>query len=158
MTHDRYQTSHPSSRTSAITLCLRLSRRWGFSAAEHWRARKGALWRHEVIGICVNTLIDNPHAKTKPISEILDDNAVIDAELLGLAQWMQSYHHYPLGEVLATILPSAARKGSQLEVKPVPLPDIWHLVDPSLVSPRAKTQKPLSITCFMWTMRSPAMR
>lgn len=99
--------------------------------------------RSEVIGICVNTLVDNPHAKTKPVSEILDDDAVIDAELLGLAQWMQSYYHYPLGEVLATILPSAARKGSQLEIKPEPPPDIWRLVDPSLISPRAKTQKAL---------------
>ena len=97
--------------------------------------------RSEVIGICVSTHVDNPHAKTKPVSEVLDHDAAIDSELLDLAQWMQSYYHYPLGEVLATVLPSAARKGSQLEIKPEPPPDIWHLVDPSLISPRAKTQQ-----------------
>ena len=97
--------------------------------------------RGEIIGICVSTDVDNPHAQTKPVAEILDGDPAISVELLELASWMQSYYHYPLGEVLATILPGAARKGSALEIKPLPPPDIWHLRDPTAVSPRAKTQQ-----------------
>ena len=96
--------------------------------------------RSEVIGICVSTAVDAPHENTKAILEILDAEPVIDEELLELALWMSGYYHYPLGGVLATILPSAARKGAAFEIKPLPPPDLWHLVDPSAVSPRAKTQ------------------
>lgn len=99
--------------------------------------------RSEVIGICVSTQVDNPHSDTKPVIEVLDDDAAIAEELLDLAQWMSNYYHYPLGEVLATILPSAARKGSTFEIKPPPLPDLWQLKNPDAASPRAKTQQAL---------------
>ena len=54
---------------------------------------------------------------------------------------MSSYYHYPLGEVLGTILPSAARKGADFTIKPEPPPDVWCLGDLTVVSPRAKTQQ-----------------
>ena len=97
--------------------------------------------RSEVIGVCISTTVDTPHDNTKAVLEILDADAAIAEELLDLAQWMSGYYHYPLGEVLATILPSAARKGSDFEIKPPPPPDLWHLLDPSAASPRAKTQQ-----------------
>lgn len=97
--------------------------------------------RSEVIGVCISTTVDTPHDNTKAVLEILDPDAAIAEELLDLAQWMSGYYHYPLGEVLATILPSAARKGSDFEIKPPPPPDLWHLLDPSAASPRAKTQQ-----------------
>jgi primosomal protein N' (replication factor Y) len=97
--------------------------------------------RSEVIGICINTAVETPHAKTKAIVAILDDDAAIAEELLDLAQWMSSYYHYPLGEVLGTILPSAARKGADFTIKPEPPPDVWCLGDLTVVSPRAKTQQ-----------------
>ena len=97
--------------------------------------------RSEVIGVCISTAVDTPHDDTKAVLEILDTEAAIAQELLDLAQWMSGYYHYPLGEVLATILPSAARKGSDFEIKPPPPPDLWHLLDPSAASPRAKTQQ-----------------
>lgn len=97
--------------------------------------------RSEVIGICINTAVETPHAKTKAIVAILDDDAAIAKELLDLAQWMSSYYHYPLGEVLGTILPSAARKGADFTIKPEAPPDVWCLGDLNVVSPRAKTQQ-----------------
>jgi primosomal protein N' (replication factor Y) len=99
--------------------------------------------RSEVIGICVSTSVQTPHANTKAVLEVLDDDAAIAEELLDLAQWMSGYYHYPLGEVLATVLPSAARKGSVFEIKPAPPPDVWHLINAEGISPRAKTQKAL---------------
>ena len=87
--------------------------------------------------------VETPHAKTKAVVEVLDNDAAIAEELLDLAQWMSSYYHYPLGEVLATVLPNAARKGSPFEIKPEPPPDIWHLINAEGVSPRAKTQQAL---------------
>ena len=97
--------------------------------------------RSEVIGICISTEVDNPHASTKAVIEVLDTEAAIAPELLALAQWMQHYYHYPLGEVLATVLPSAARRGTALEIKPEAPPDLWHLANANLISPRAKTQQ-----------------
>ena len=97
--------------------------------------------RSEVIGICISTEVANPHTSTKAVIEVLDTEAAIAPELLALAQWMQHYYHYPLGEVLATVLPSAARKGTVLEIKPEAPPDLWHLTNANLISPRAKTQQ-----------------
>ena len=75
--------------------------------------------RSEVIGICINTAVETPHAKTKAIVAILDDDAAIAEELLDLAQWMSRYYHYPLGEVLGTILPSAAKGVNTAERVPI---------------------------------------
>ncbi len=99
--------------------------------------------RSEVIGICVSASVQTPHANTKAVLEVLDEEAAIAKEILDLAQWMSDYYHYPLGEVLATVLPSAARKGSVFEIKPAPPPDVWHLIDADGISPRAKTQRAL---------------
>ena len=114
--------------------------------AEHPAPQVGArlrvpLGRSEVIGICISTEVDNPHTNTKAVIEVLDTEAAIAPELLALAQWMQHYYHYPLGEVLATVLPSAARRGTALEIKPEAPPDLWHLANANLISPRAKTQQ-----------------
>ena len=98
--------------------------------AEHPAPKVGArlrvpFGRSEVIGICISTEVDNPHTSTKAVIEVLDTEAAIAPELLALAQWMQHYYHYPLGEVLATVLPSVARKGTTLEIKPEAPPDLW---------------------------------
>ena len=92
------------------------------------------------IGICVATCVETPHAKLKDIHEVLDDEAVVPAELVALAHWMTDYYHYPLGEVLATILPAAARKGAICRIDP---PDHWRTTKPIFSNPRAKTQQAL---------------
>ena len=67
--------------------------------------------RSATVGICVATQVETPHKQLKDVTEVLDSQPVVPTELMALAHWMTTYYHYPLGEVLATILPAAARKG-----------------------------------------------
>ncbi|TWI01647.1 replication restart DNA helicase PriA [Luteimonas cucumeris] len=56
----------------------------------------------------------------------LDDRALLHGELLSSLRWLAGYTHAPLGEVLATALPAALRRGE-------PLPDThvraWRLTE-----------------------------
>jgi primosomal protein N' (replication factor Y) len=45
--------------------------------------------------------------------EVLDDQPIVDAQLLKLAQWIGQYYLASLGDVLATMLPPNARRESQ---------------------------------------------
>ena len=55
---------------------------------------------------------------------VLDDAPLLQGELLDSLRWLSRYVHAPLGEVLATALPAALRKG-----EPLPETDVltWHL-------------------------------
>ncbi|GIR63866.1 MAG: hypothetical protein CM15mP68_5320 [Pseudomonadota bacterium] len=69
--------------------------------------------RARTLGICVSTEVANPHDTLKSIYEWVDPvdaQPAVSTELLQLAEWMSSYYHHPLGEVLATVLPAAARR------------------------------------------------
>jgi len=44
----------------------------------------------------------------KPVQQVLDDTAILPAELMKLAEWIASYYVAPLGEVLRGMLPLAA--------------------------------------------------
>jgi primosomal protein N' (replication factor Y) len=46
--------------------------------------------------------------EVKPVQQVLDDNALLPAELMKLAEWIASYYVAPLGEVLRGMLPLAA--------------------------------------------------
>jgi primosomal protein N' (replication factor Y) len=52
-----------------------------------------------------------PTNKLKRITEVLDEEAIFDSRLLALLFWAAEYYQQPLGEVLATALPAALRKG-----------------------------------------------
>ena len=95
--------------------------------------------RSITIGICVSDQVDTPHKRLKNIDEVLDTQPTVPSELMALAQWMTTYYHYPLGEVLATILPAAARKGSPCEIDE---PDFWRVCQP-FTNDRARSQKAL---------------
>ena len=55
-------------------------------------------------------------ARLKPISAILDDDAIVPSEIQSLAQWASRYYHYSLGEVLAATLPTLLRQGDEAKV------------------------------------------
>ena len=62
----------------------------------------------------------------KSILEILDDAPVLDPDVMGLARWAAAYYHHPIGDVLATMLPTLLRRG--------PIPALaksvgWRLTD-----------------------------
>ena len=96
-----------------------------------------------VVGICVENDVKEGRIETKPILDVIDQEAAIPATLLDLAQWMSQYYHHPLGEVLATILPSAARRGSAFEIKALPIARRWLLKQADFKNPRATRQEAL---------------
>jgi primosomal protein N' (replication factor Y) len=46
------------------------------------------------------------------VLETLDEEPVLDARVLELAEWAAQYYHHPLGEVLSAALPKLAREGA----------------------------------------------
>jgi len=47
----------------------------------------------------------------KRIIKAVDDEPLLDANLLAMAEWISSYYVCPLGQVLAAMLPAAVKKG-----------------------------------------------
>src|SRR6185369_4653276 len=70
--------------------------------------------KRRVMGMLINTGThsDVPHNKLRRIAEIIDDEPVFDATLLGTLQWAADYYHHPIGEVIASALPVALRDGA----------------------------------------------
>src|SRR6186713_2972965 len=62
----------------------------------------------------------------RAVSSVLDDMPLLHGELADSLRWLARYTHAPLGEVLATALPAALRRGE-------PLPDThawaWQLTE-----------------------------
>ena len=71
------------------------------------------LQKRQVTGLVLSIVDESPHSVVKDLSEILDDQPILDAELLKLAQWISHYYLAPLGDVVATILPPNSRRESQ---------------------------------------------
>ncbi len=67
---------------------------------------------------------DVPPSKLKHALEILDDEPLLSADLLYLAQWAADYYHHPIGEVLSSVLPPPLRRGRAAEQKGR---TTWHL-------------------------------
>ena len=53
--------------------------------------------------------------KLKAVLEVLDTEPLVDTPVLSLAQWLSRYYHYPLGDVLAVMLPTLLRQGAPLK-------------------------------------------
>jgi primosomal protein N' (replication factor Y) (superfamily II helicase) len=61
-----------------------------------------------------------PLERLKPVLEVLDPEPILDPTALQLLAWAAEYYHHPLGEVIATAMPKALRRGahaSSAEVK-----------------------------------------
>ena len=65
-------------------------------------------------------------AELRPLLEVLDSSPLFHGELLDSLRWLARYTHAPLGDVFATALPAALRRGE-------PLPDTrvwaWQLTE-----------------------------
>jgi primosomal protein N' (replication factor Y) len=63
-----------------------------------------------LMGVVVRVHEDAPadDFEVKPVQQVLDDTAILPAELMKLAEWIASYYVAPLGEVLRGMLPLAA--------------------------------------------------
>ena len=67
----------------------------------------------EAVGVLLETAThsDIPSSKLKAAHALLDTEPLITADLLALARWAADYYRYPIGEVVALLLPSALRAG-----------------------------------------------
>ena len=76
--------------------------------------------RQTLIGIVIAHIAqadsDVPVSKLKTINQCLDDEPIVDSAMLRLAYWLARYYHYPLGDVLAVMLPSLVRQGKPLDL------------------------------------------
>lgn len=76
--------------------------------------------RQTLIGIVVAHIAQAdsnvPADKLKPINYCLDDEPILDETMLALASWLARYYHYPLGDVLAVMLPTLIRQGKPLDL------------------------------------------
>ncbi|MGP5546634.1 primosomal protein N' [Psychrobacter alimentarius] len=76
--------------------------------------------RQTLIGIVIAHIPEAdssvPLNKIKPINKCLDADPILDDSMLKLTYWLARYYHYPLGDVLAVILPSLVRQGKPLDL------------------------------------------
>lgn len=110
-----------------------LDHAYSYSVPDEWRARVGVGKRVEcsfgrgdkgTIGYVIRLSTDAPHREVKPISAVIDDDALLDDELLRLTRWMADYYLCGWGQVLSAVLPAGVRdKAGTKEVvfvEPVP--------------------------------------
>ncbi|MEJ2089811.1 MAG: primosomal protein N', partial [Gammaproteobacteria bacterium] len=69
-----------------------------------------------LVGVALQLNPPDAHASPKPIAAVLDETSVLGDELFELARWMAAYYLHPIGEVLSTLLPAAARKPEPLRI------------------------------------------
>lgn len=101
--------------------------------------------RQRLVGVCVARNPADAHDNLKPLSQILDTENLFGTQLWELAHWLAEYYQHPIGEVLATILPAAARKNQPVKIR---RSEVWHVVGDSFPLERAPKQAAL----FKWLL------
>ena len=100
--------------------------------------------RQTLIGIVIahieEAASDVPINKLKPINKCLDAEPILDNNMLKLAHWLARYYHYPLGDVLAVMLPTLVRQGKPLDLLTTHWRILPHVTDDDFHS-NAKKQK-----------------
>lgn len=104
------------------------------SAEQYQQAEIGArvavsFGRQNLVGIIVEKLhadtpID-PRFKLKAITELLDEQAILDAKILSLMTWSAQYYQFPIGEVFQSALPTFLRQGKPYNL----LARMWKVLD-----------------------------
>ncbi len=61
-----------------------------------------------------------PADKLKAAKAIIDSVPILPEDSLNLLQWASRYYHHPIGEVIATALPSSLNKGLPANIHPLP--------------------------------------
>lgn len=64
------------------------------------------------IGIVMGHAKTSSFTKLKPISKVIDNEAIIPIEIIKLCQWASEYYQKPLGEIIISVLPKFLRKGN----------------------------------------------
>ncbi len=96
--------------------------------------------RQSLTGVCITLDPEDAHQAPKPLLAVLDDGSVLGDEIFQLGLWLASYYQHPLGEVLGTLLPAEARRGSELKIH---RERIWQLRNSEAAPRRAPKQAAL---------------
>jgi len=125
----------PSPRLLRVALPLPLPRLFDYRAPHGGEAGDGDIGRRvrvpfgprELVGVVAQVGPAQDDAPDlRDALALLDDGPLLHGELLASLHWLSRYTHAPLGEVLATALPAALRRGE-------PLPDThawaWRLTE-----------------------------
>ena len=83
-------------------------------------------------------------AKIKPISDVIDSEALFSTEELSLFQWASQYYHEPIGEVISAALPKRLRQGESSRIQGVAhwrLTELGKTIQQSDIAGNAKRQK-----------------
>lgn len=104
------------------------------TAEQYQQAEVGArvlvsFGRQNLVGIIVEKLPQNtpvdPRFKLKAITELLDDEAILDSKILNLLIWSAQYYQFPIGEVFQSALPTFLRQGKPYNL----LARMWKVLD-----------------------------
>ncbi|MBJ9984163.1 primosomal protein N' [Acinetobacter sp. S40] len=116
----------------AVPVHLYESFDYSLSPAQYQHAQIGArvaisFGRQKLIGIIIEKISPDtpldPRFQLKAISELLDDDAILDEKVLTLLTWSAQYYQFPIGEVIPAALPALLRQGKALDI----LAHIWKI-------------------------------
>jgi len=90
--------------------------------------------RRQVIGVVLGAIESTqvPESRLRAVHHLHDTTPLIPPDIMDLLGWASNYYHHPLGEVLASALPSLLRKGKTAAITereffrwsgPWPVPD-----------------------------------
>ncbi len=136
-----------------VALPLPLPRVFDYLPADSMHMDDGNAWigcrvqvpfgNRTLVGVIVGTGPAEGGGELRAIETCLDSEPLFHGELLQSLQWLARYTHAPLGEVLATALPAALRRGE-------PLPDThawaWRLTQAGATAlPSMRAGKPQAL-------------
>lgn len=78
------------------------------------------------VAVAIKHSSNFPLAKLKPIVKVLDESAILTAEMLSFFTWCADYYHYPIGEVIAQALPVLLRKQESAQLSSY---TFWQLTE-----------------------------
>jgi len=93
-----------------------------------------------LVGVVMTLNPADAYGKVKPVDSVLDDRNVFGTELFELGKWLAGYYQHPIGEVMATLLPTAARKAQPLRIR---RPDVWEITGSAAGLGRSPKQRAL---------------
>lgn len=73
----------------------------------------------ELVGVIMQRQVtpDVEPEKLRPVSDLLDDGALLSDDQLRLANWLARYFHAPIGEVISLMLPPLLRQGGGAHIQ-----------------------------------------
>ena len=107
---------------------------YSLTAQQYQQAQVGArvavsFGRQNLIGIIVEKLSPDtpidPRFKLKAITELLDEQAILDQKILSFLTWSAQYYQFPIGEVFQSALPTFLRQGKPYNL----LARMWNVLD-----------------------------